>query len=278
MTKQTTFAHAEFRAKKKQTRRERFLGRMEEVIPWAQLLAVIAPHYPKGERGRPPIGLERMLRVYFLQQWYALADEALEDALYDSQALQRFAGIELDAEGVPDAIRLLAEREPAGAFERLEKMAPPGTLRQPRADFLQETATAGVGVERARRAEQQPRGIGERGAVPEGGAARGDADERSKEDRGQGRSGEGHEAAKKFLSPALQGLRNNGRCGRFNALSRAVRRRATPRSRASPRAPVGPPRASWRCFPEGILNTLHFPARPPVPTWFLAGYRAIHRF
>jgi IS5 family transposase len=110
MTNQTTFAHAEFTAKKKSTRRERFLGRMEEVIPWAQLLAVVAPHYPKGERGRPPIGLERMLRVYFLQQWYGLADEALEDALYDSQALQRFAGIELDAEGVPDATTLLKFR------------------------------------------------------------------------------------------------------------------------------------------------------------------------
>ena len=95
MTHQTTFAQAEFSAKKKRTRREEFLARMEEVIPWGKLLAVIAPHYPKGERGRPPMGLERMLRVYFLQQWYGLADEALEDALYDSQALQRFARIEL---------------------------------------------------------------------------------------------------------------------------------------------------------------------------------------
>ena len=107
MTHQTTFAHAEFTAKKKTTRREKFLSRMEEVIPWAQLLAVIEPHYPKGQRGRPPVGLERMLRVYFLQQWYALADEALEDALYDSQALQRFARIDLGAEGVPDATTLL---------------------------------------------------------------------------------------------------------------------------------------------------------------------------
>jgi transposase, IS5 family len=107
MTHQTTFAHAEFAAKKKITRREKFLARMEEVIPWARLLAVIEPHYPKGKRGRPPIGLERMLRVYFLQQWYGLADEALEDALYDSQALQRFARIDLSAEGVPDATTLL---------------------------------------------------------------------------------------------------------------------------------------------------------------------------
>ena len=107
MTHQTSFASAEFGAKKKTTRREKFLARMEEVIPWAKLLAVIEPHYPKGERGRPPIGLERMLRIYFLQQWYGLADEALEDALYDSQALQQFARINLGAEGVPDATTLL---------------------------------------------------------------------------------------------------------------------------------------------------------------------------
>jgi IS5 family transposase len=110
MTHQTSFAQTEFAAKKKITRREKFLARMEEVLPWGQLLAVIAPHYPKGERGRPPVGLERMLRVYFLQQWYGLADEALEDALYDSQALRSFARIDLSAEGVPDATTLLKFR------------------------------------------------------------------------------------------------------------------------------------------------------------------------
>lgn len=110
MTHQTSFSQAEFADKKKTTRREIFLARMEEVIPWARLLAVIEPHYPKGERGRPPIGLERMLRVYFLQQWYALADEALEDALYDSQALRGFARIDLSADGVPDATTLLKFR------------------------------------------------------------------------------------------------------------------------------------------------------------------------
>jgi IS5 family transposase len=107
MTHQPSFAHAEFATKKKTTRREKFLTRMEAVIPWVQLLAVIEPFYPKGKRGRPPIGLERMLRVYFLQQWYGLADEALEDALYDSQAMQGFARIDLAAEGVPDATTLL---------------------------------------------------------------------------------------------------------------------------------------------------------------------------
>jgi IS5 family transposase len=110
MIHQTSFAQAEFAEKKKVTRREKFLARMEEVLPWAQLLAVIEPHYPKGARGRPPIGVERMLRVYFLQQWYGLADEALEDALYDSQALRSFARIDLSAEGVPDATTLLKFR------------------------------------------------------------------------------------------------------------------------------------------------------------------------
>lgn len=110
MTHQPSFSQAEFADKKKVTRREKFLTRMEALIPWAKLLAVIEPFYPKGQRGRPPIGLERMLRVYFLQQGYGLADEALEDALYDSQALQSFARIDLAAEGVPDATTLLKFR------------------------------------------------------------------------------------------------------------------------------------------------------------------------
>jgi len=107
MTHQPSFSQAEFAGKKKITRRETFLARMEGLIPWAKLLAVIEPFYPKGERGRPPIGLERMLRVYFLEQWYGLADEALEDAPYDSQALRGFARIELADEGVPDATTLM---------------------------------------------------------------------------------------------------------------------------------------------------------------------------
>ena len=110
MTQQPSFSQAEFADKKKITRREKFLARMEGVIPWAKLLAIIEPFYPKGERGRPPVGLERMLRVYFLQQWYGLADEALEDALYDSQALRGFARLDLAAEGVPDATTLLKFR------------------------------------------------------------------------------------------------------------------------------------------------------------------------
>src|SRR5580698_8191197 len=107
MERQMSFSQSEYARKKKVTRRERFLGEMEQIVPWARLSALIEPHYPSGKRGRPPIGLERMLRIYFLQQWYTLADEALEDALYDSQALRTFAGLDLGADGVPDATTLL---------------------------------------------------------------------------------------------------------------------------------------------------------------------------
>ena len=107
---QPSFSQVEFADKKKITRREKFLARREEIIPWSRLLAVLEPFYPKGERGRPPVGLERMLRMYFLQQWYGLADEALEDALYDSQARRGFARMDLAAEGVPDATTLLKFR------------------------------------------------------------------------------------------------------------------------------------------------------------------------
>jgi len=107
---QPSFAIAEFLGKKKVTRREKFLTEMERIVPWARLVAVVVPHYPTGRRGRPPIGIERMLRVYFLQQWYGLADEALEDAIYDSQAMRIFVGIDLSVEAVPDATTLLKFR------------------------------------------------------------------------------------------------------------------------------------------------------------------------
>jgi IS5 family transposase len=106
MEHQPTFGQAEHAGKKKQTRRERFLSEMDRVVPWARLVALIEPYYPSGKRGRPPMGIERMLRIYFLQQWYALADEALEDALYDMQSLRSFARINLGAEAVPDATTL----------------------------------------------------------------------------------------------------------------------------------------------------------------------------
>jgi transposase, IS5 family len=107
MQRQGSFSQAEYAGKKKRTRRDKFLAEMEQVVPWPRLVARLRPLYPKGERGRPPIGLERMLRIYFLQQWYGLADEALEDALYDSQALRGFADIELSSDPVPDATTVL---------------------------------------------------------------------------------------------------------------------------------------------------------------------------
>lgn len=109
--KQRSFASAEYAMKKKQTRRERFLGEMERIVPWPRLIAVIEPLYPKSGRvGRQPSGVPRMLRMYCLQQWYGLADEALEDALYDSQALRDFVGVDLSCESVPDATTLLKFR------------------------------------------------------------------------------------------------------------------------------------------------------------------------
>ena len=91
---QISFAQSEYAKKRKRTCREAFLEKMEQVVPWLRLMAVIEPHYPKsGKRGHPPIGLERMLRMYFVQQWYGLADEAVEDAIYDSQALRNFMDI-----------------------------------------------------------------------------------------------------------------------------------------------------------------------------------------
>jgi IS5 family transposase len=108
---QISFAEAEYAKKKKQTRRELFLAKMEQVVPWSRLMEVIEPHYPKsGKRGRPPIGLERMLRMYFVQQWYGLADEAVEDAVYDSQALRQFLNIDLSQQSVPDATTLMGFR------------------------------------------------------------------------------------------------------------------------------------------------------------------------
>ena len=108
---QRSFASAEYAMKKKRTRREKFLGEMERIVPWSRLIAVIEPLYPKSGRvGRQPIGLPKMLRMYCLQQWYGLADEALEDALYDSQALRDFVGIDLSRESVPDATTLLKFR------------------------------------------------------------------------------------------------------------------------------------------------------------------------
>ncbi len=96
-------ADSGFETHRKATRRDVFLAEMEQVVPWSALCALIEPVYPKGRErgGRPPIGLERMLRIYFLQQWYDLSDPAVEEALYDSQAMRRFVGIDLGRDEPP---------------------------------------------------------------------------------------------------------------------------------------------------------------------------------
>jgi IS5 family transposase len=102
MMKQMTLSACGFDRYGKTTRRARFLTEMERVVPWSELCALIEPFYPKPGNGRPPIGLERMLRIYFLQQWFNLSDPAVEEALYDSLAMRSFVGIDLGREPVPD--------------------------------------------------------------------------------------------------------------------------------------------------------------------------------
>jgi len=113
--KQQTFAIAAdqgagFEQFRRATKRDVFLATMNEIVPWPALCEVIEPHYPKPGNGRPPIGLERMLRMYFVQHWFNLADEACEEALLDSTALRRFVGIDLGRERVPDGTTLLKFR------------------------------------------------------------------------------------------------------------------------------------------------------------------------
>ena len=108
--KQITFASEAWSAKGKTTRRERFLAEMNAVVPWSRLVALIEPHYPKAGNGRQPMALERMLRVYFMQQWFNLSDPQAEDALYDIEPMRRFVGIELGEDTVPDESTILRFR------------------------------------------------------------------------------------------------------------------------------------------------------------------------
>ncbi len=109
MPMQMTFASLAHATKKKVTRREKFLAEMETVVPWLRLIALIEPHYPKmgPKGGRPAIPLETMLRIYCLQQWYALSDPMAEESLYDSDAMRRFAGLELGDDRIPDETTIL---------------------------------------------------------------------------------------------------------------------------------------------------------------------------
>jgi len=110
MGNQRTFASLTWNGKGKVTRRERFLAEMDAVIPWSRLVRLIEPHYPKAGQGRQPLGLEKMLRIYFLQQWFNLSDPQAEDAIYDSESMRRFARVELGDEVVPDESTILRFR------------------------------------------------------------------------------------------------------------------------------------------------------------------------
>jgi IS5 family transposase len=120
--KQTTLGSSEWALKSKVTRRAKFLGEMDAVVPWSRLLAVIEPHYPKAPQGRPPHPLARMLRIYFMQQWFNLSDPAMEDALYDSESMRRFAGLDLTAELVPDETTILRFRHLLEQHRLTEKL------------------------------------------------------------------------------------------------------------------------------------------------------------
>jgi len=126
--RQMTLAQTGFEHYGKTTRRAAFLAEMERVVPWPALCALIAPVYPKPGKGRPPVGVERMLRIYFLQHWFNLSDPAVEEALYDSLAMRRFVGIDLGREPVPDEttacrFRHLLEKHDLGSrlFEEVHR-------------------------------------------------------------------------------------------------------------------------------------------------------------
>jgi len=116
--KQETLAAVGFEKYRKATRREQFLAEMNTVVPWGRLIALIEPMYPKGEgAGRPPVGVERMLRIHFLQHWFNLSDPSVEEALYDSKAMREFVGIDLGREPAPDETTICKFRHLLEAYE-----------------------------------------------------------------------------------------------------------------------------------------------------------------
>src|SRR5277367_2000602 len=108
----------------KKTRRTLFLEEMEQVVPWGKLCCLIAPYYPKSGNGRPPVGVERMLRIYFLQQWFNLSDPAVEEALYDSAVMRCFVGIDLGNEPVTDETTVCKLHATLAAVEHTECTMP----------------------------------------------------------------------------------------------------------------------------------------------------------
>lgn len=121
--KQQTLAMASgFERYTKKTRRTLFLEEMEQVVPWAELCALVEPVYAKVGNGRPPVGAERMLRIYFLQQWFNLSDPGVEEALYDSAGMRQFVGIDLGREPVPDETTVCKFRHLLEEYELGERL------------------------------------------------------------------------------------------------------------------------------------------------------------
>ena len=123
MKRQKTFASAiSFEKYRKPTKRELFLAEMEQIVPWKEFCALLEPFYPKEGRGRPPIGLERMLRIHFLQNWFNLSDPGVEEALYDVESMRRFARIDLGNEPVPDETTICKFRHLLETHKLAEKL------------------------------------------------------------------------------------------------------------------------------------------------------------
>ncbi len=111
MARQTTFSDIECASRKRMTKRDVFLHQMDEALPWDALVNLVKPYYFEGKRGRRPIGIEKMLRMYFLQLWFNLSDEGVEDAIYDSRAFSEFMGVSFGSgDQAPDATTLLKFR------------------------------------------------------------------------------------------------------------------------------------------------------------------------
>jgi IS5 family transposase len=117
-----SFASLAYENKKKKTRRDKFLEEMNQVIPWQELLQIIKPYYPVAGNGRQPMPMERMLRIYFMQQWYNLSDPAMEESLYDSESMRRFADIDLTLDEIPDETTILHFRHLLERHELTKKI------------------------------------------------------------------------------------------------------------------------------------------------------------
>ncbi|MCL4703290.1 MAG: IS5 family transposase [Burkholderiaceae bacterium] len=165
MNKQLTLATSDFERYRKPTRRQQFLAEMDRVVPWKELAAVIEPYYPKATSagGRPPVGLERMLRIHCLQLWFDLSDPAVEEALYDSLAMRSFVGIDLGREPVPDEttvmrFRHLLERHKLGEriFEAVGRVLVERGLRLSRGTIVDATIIAAPSSTKNAQGERDP--------------------------------------------------------------------------------------------------------------------------